>query len=319
MMFGELFLSDSLREVIKKKRSPAPETLTVLVSYDVEAASIGEGVGRIGTGRERYNRSFERATTAKALEIISEIHSRYEAPFTTFVTGKTLLQAVEPYRKAVGELGKLIDVEQHTFSHVQFKDISFEPSPGQLISYPAGTTELLEQEVKSGNEAVRRALGLRCRGIRTPFCYWQGLRGEKRKLEILRDNGLRFVSSFARNRHGGQPTPWVQPYTYEGDGFPEMVELPVQSWFDGMWYSTFGWENTEAFKKLYRKNLDYVHRKNLVWGIVFHEWILVEQDEPRTKVVQDFIKYAKEKGEEMLTNLQFSEVFRKQKGSERER
>jgi peptidoglycan/xylan/chitin deacetylase (PgdA/CDA1 family) len=288
--------------------------LTVLISYDVEAASIGEGVARINTGRERYEKSLDRSSTSKALEMISDIHSRYEVPFTTFVTGKTLLQSVEPYKKAVRELGKLMDVEQHTFSHVQFKDISFEPSPGEVISYPAGTYELLEQEVKSANAAVERTLGWKCKGIRTPFCYWQGLRGEKKKLGLLRANGLKFVSSFARNRKGGQPTPWVQPYTYAEEGFPELVELPVQNWFDGIWYSTYGWENTEGFKKLYRKNLDYVRRKNLVWGIVFHEWILVEQNEPRTRVVEDFVRYAKEKGEEMLTNLQFSDDFRKSAG-----
>lgn len=247
--------------------------------------------------------------------MISDIHSRYEARFTTFVTGKTLLQSIEAYKGAVGRLGKLIDVQQHTFSHVPFKDIDYEPSPGQVLTNPAGTLELLEQEVKSGNEALRTALGIRCEGIRTPFCYWQGLRGERKKLNILRENGLKFVSSFGRNRRGGQPTPWVQPYTYGDDGFPEIVELPIQNWFDGIWYSTYGWDDIEGFKKLYRKNLDYVHRKDLVWGIVFHEWILVEQKEPVTRVVEDFVKYASSKGVKLETNLQFSREFRKKSPS----
>ena len=285
--------------------------MTVLISYDVEAASIGEGIAGISSSREKYALGLDRRSTAKALEIITDIHSRYEVPFTTFVTGKTLLQSVDAYRKAVGTLGKLIDVQQHTYSHVPFKDIDYEPTPGQVLSNPGGTQELLEQEVKSGNEAVKSALGKRCEGIRTPFCYWQGLRGERKKLEILRKNGLKFVSSFGRNSKGGQPTPWVQPYTYADDGFPEIVELPIQNWFEAIWYSTYGWDDTEGFKRLYRKNLDYVQKKNLVWGIVFHEWILVEQDEPKTKVVEDFIKYAISKGERLETNLQFSREFRK--------
>ncbi len=48
-----------------------------------------------------------------------------------------------------------------------------------------------------------------------------------------------------------------------------------------------------------------------MWGIVFHDWMLVKQDERKTRVVADFLAYAKEKGEELLTNLQFSEAFRK--------
>ena len=285
--------------------------MTILISYDVEAASIGEGIAGIASGREKYAKALDRNSTAKALDMISDIHSKYETPFTTFVTGKTLLQSADAYRSAVARLGKLIDVQQHTFSHVIFKDVSFEPTPGQMMTYPAGTYELLEQEVKSGNEAVKRALGMKCEGIRTPFCYWQGLRGEKKKLALLRENGLKFVSSFGRNRKGTHPTPWVQPYTYAEEGFPEIVELPIQNWFDGMWYSTYGWDDIEGFKKLYRKNVDYVSRKGLVWGIVFHEWILVEQDEPKTRVVEDFIRYAKSKGEDLETNLRFSREFRR--------
>ncbi len=285
--------------------------MTVLVSYDVESGSIGEGLARVGKEVSTYEKGLDASSAAQALEIMSDVHSNYEVPFTTFVTGKTLLQNVEPYRRAVKRLGKLIDVEQHTYSHVQFKDVLWTPSPGNVIKYPAGTLELLRQEVKSGGEAIKATLGFDCCGIRTPFCYWQGLRGEPEKLKILRENGMKFVSSFARNRKGGQPTPWVQPYVYAAEGFPELVELPVQNWFDGIWYPTFGWGATEAFKKLYRRNLDYVHKNNLVWGIVFHDWLIVKQNEPKTRVVADFLAYAKENGEELLTNKSFSELFRR--------
>ncbi len=144
--------------------------MAVLVSYDVESGSVGEAIGSITKGTEVYEKAMDATSASKALDIISEIHSKYEAPFTTFVTGKTLLQNLEGYKKATNKLGKLIDVEQHTFSHVQFKDVVWSPSRGRVNKYPAGTVELLRQEVKSANEAVKSALGLACKGIRTPYC-----------------------------------------------------------------------------------------------------------------------------------------------------
>jgi len=284
--------------------------MVILCSYDVEAGSVGEAIAGIKDGPERYPEAVDPASTPKALKIIAELHRRYEVPFTLFITGKTLLQSVESVRDVMSSCGKLVDVQQHTYSHVLFKDIRYEPSPGQRVLFRAAPYELIQHEVRSASEAFRRTLNVECKGMRTPFCYWQGLKGKPELLKLLWDNGMRFVSSFGRNENDGHPTPWVQPYTYAREGFPELVELPIQNWFDVLWYDTNGWTNTEGFKKHNRANIDYVHGMNIVWGVVFHEWVLVKNDEPRTKVVEDFLQYARSVGEQLHTNLGFSEIVR---------
>lgn len=289
--------------------------MTILVSYDVEAASVGEAIGRIKDGSEKYPESMMPESTVEGLEIITELHSKHEVPATLFFTGKTLLQSLEAAEKTRSALGKLVDIQQHTFSHVMFKDVLYEPSPGEKIIYKAPPISLLEPEVRLASEVLRDYLKVDCKGIRTPFCYFNGLRGETQLLEMLTKYGMKFVSSFGRNEQGAHPTPWVQPYNYAEDGFNDLIELPIQSWFDVIWYDVNGWENYEDFKKLLRSNIDYVHANGLVWGVVFHDWVVVKAKERERKVIDDFLGYAKSKGEEFYTNFEFSEIFRRQQGA----
>ena len=75
-----------------------------------------------------YELALDPVTCREALELLTEIHAEAEVPATLFVCGRTLLQALEPVRAA--HASGLFDVQQHTFSHVPFKDIVYSPEPG---------------------------------------------------------------------------------------------------------------------------------------------------------------------------------------------
>jgi len=52
-----------------------------------------------------------------------------------------------------------------------------------------------------------------------------GMQGHPDRLKILWDNGARFIGTdSARPPRAVMPAPFVQPYWYEKEGFPELLE-----------------------------------------------------------------------------------------------
>ena len=99
----------------------------------------------------------------------------------------------------------------------------------------------LREELRITSELIRKYLGRECIGLRTPFGYYRGLRDRPDLLEIVRDTGHRFVTSWGRNEQNGNPTPWVQPFAYAEEGFPDLLEIPFQFWLDGIWFDANGY------------------------------------------------------------------------------
>ena len=55
--------------------------MTLLLSYDIEAASVGEGLAPVKNAGEKYSDALTPDSTVKALEILTEIHSKYARKF----------------------------------------------------------------------------------------------------------------------------------------------------------------------------------------------------------------------------------------------
>lgn len=273
------------------------------MGYDVEAGAVGEAIARIDRGGTLYREALDLDTPSKGVAIIRELHSRLDLPATLYICGKTLLHALEEVRPL--RFQPLFDIEQHTYSHILFRDIHYTPATGEHLHYRAATLEAIEAEINQTSQLFERYLGFRPLGLRTPFGYYQGLKGRPDLLEVLDRAGIRFVSSFGRNEQGGQPTPWVQPYTYREEGYPHILEIPFQFWLDVLWYDTYGWDRWEEFKAVLKKTVDYVAERNLVWGTCFHEWVLVKNREPKTRVVENFLRYAKEREVPILSYRDF--------------
>ena len=141
-------------------------------------------------------------------------------------------------RKASG----LFDVQQHTFSHVPFKDIVYSPGPGLVGTIRAAPPEALLEELSFTSRLLQEHLGVECVGLRTPFGYYRGLRDRPDLLEIVRGAGLRYITSWGRNEDNANPTPWVQPFTYAEEGYPDILELPFQFWLDVVWFDQHGYD-----------------------------------------------------------------------------
>ncbi|MFN0154802.1 MAG: polysaccharide deacetylase family protein [Gaiella sp.] len=278
---------------------------TILVGYDTETAAVGEALSLFTESPNfpLYELALDAESCGKALQLLTEIHAEAGVPGTLFVCGRTLLHALEPVRAA--HVSGLFDVQQHTFSHVPFKDIVYSPAPGLVGTIPAAPREALVEELRFTSYLLREHVGTECVGLRTPFGYHRGLRDRPDLLAIVREAGLRYITSWGRNEDNANPTPWVQPFTYAEEGFPDVLELPFQFWLDVVWFDQHGYDTGPAYLEALKGAVDEVADNDLVYGACFHDWVMLASDERRVGWLRGFLEYAKQRGVEVTTYTDF--------------
>ncbi|MFQ5427312.1 MAG: hypothetical protein ACE5EV_09535 [Gaiellales bacterium] len=156
---------------------------------------------------------------------------------------------------------------------------------------------------------ISEHLGHPCVGLRTPFGYYRGLCGRPDLLEVVREAGIRYVSSWLRNEHEDNPTPWVQPFAYADDGFDDILEIPAQFWLDAIWFDRHGWDRGPGYLDALRSAVDHIAENDLVYGACFHEWAVLSANERRTGWLRGFIEYALERDVEITT---YTDYWRRQ-------
>ena len=277
----------------------------ILIGYDVESAAVGEGLARIlGPNTPEYRSALEPETTRMGLEVISRLHADLEAPGTLFTCGRTLLHSLEPLHAAVDS--GLLDVQQHTYSHVVFRDVSFAAENGGVLRLPESSPTVLREELGFSSELVRKYFGDPCVGLRTPFGYYRGLRNRPDLLGLIAEAGLQYVSSWGRNAENDNPGPLeVQPFRYSDEGFDDLLEIPFQFWLDAIWFDRNGYGSGLAFGEALRGAIDEAAERDAVYGACFHDWVVVAADEARTGWIRGAIEYARARGVEVLSYTEY--------------
>jgi len=246
---------------------------TLLIGYDVESGDT-KIVGNF---------------LSKALEV----HKAFNAPCTMFITGKTFKKNLSSFKQLFNE--KLVDLQQHTYSHkFLFKTVVMNDGKNQQM-FKAGSLWQIARDVRKAQNAFKRA-GVKCLGLTAPFCYYRGLMDRPDILKILHKNGIRFIRSYGRNENDWQPVAMeVQPFFYKLQGFPDMLEFPIQGWQDGYWRNVNGWNNIAGYITYLKENIDYIVSKNLVWGYLQHDFTSLRED-PDMKVMRELLNYAIKRG-----------------------
>ena len=277
----------------------------ILIGYDVESAAVGEGLARfLGPGTPQYLPALEPESTRRGLEVIGRVHAELEAPGTLFTCGRTLLHSLAPLTDAAAT--GLLDVQQHTYSHVVFRDVTFAAEGGGVLRLPESSPLVLQEELGITSELVRKYFGHECVGLRTPFGYHRGLRGRPDLLSIVAGAGLRYVSSWGRNEENGNPGPLeVQPFRYEEEGHFGILELPFQFWLDAIWFDTHGWQNGGGFRTVLERAIDEAAERDLVYGACFHDWAVLSGDEEHTHWIRGAIEHARDRGVEVLSYTEY--------------
>jgi peptidoglycan/xylan/chitin deacetylase (PgdA/CDA1 family) len=280
---------------------------TLLIGYDTEAAAVGEGLARfIGPDVPQYRAALDPDTTRRGVALLQRLHEELEAPCTFFVCGRTLLHALDAFEPLAAS--PLFDIQQHTYSHVVFRDVRYRAEGAEHEAVLPETPHVaLREELRLTSELIRKYLGRECVGLRTPFGYYRGLRDRPDLLEIVRDTGHSFVTSWGRNEQNGNPTPWdVQPFPYAEEGFPDVLEIPFQFWLDGIWFDANGYGEGRAFRRALEAAVDEIAEQDLVFATAFHEWVAVEADEEGTGWIRGLIERARERGVEVTSYADYA-------------
>jgi peptidoglycan/xylan/chitin deacetylase (PgdA/CDA1 family) len=277
---------------------------TLLVGYDTESAAVGEGLARfLGPDVPQYRYALDPESIRRGLEVIAGVHRDLEAPATFFVCGRTLLHAPDALERIAGS--PLFDIQQHTYSHVVFRDVRYTAGSGAACVIPETPHVALREELAWTSELIQKYLGRTCVGLRTPFGYYRGLRDRRDLLAIVAETGHRYVSSFGRNEENANPTPWVQPFTYAEEGFPELLEIPFQFWLDGIWFDRHGYGEGARFLDALRGAVDHIAEQDLVFATAFHEWVALAADEVGTGWIRGLLTYARERGVRIATYTEY--------------
>lgn len=274
---------------------------TLLIGYDTESAAVGEGLARfLGPEVPQYRAALDPETTRRGVALLSRLHEELEAPCTFFLCGRTLLHALDAIEPLAAS--PLFDIQQHTYTHVVFRDVRYRASATETEAVlPETPPVALREELTFTSELIRKYLGRDCIGVRTPFGYYRGLRGRADLLQIVAETGHRFITSWGRNEENGNPTPWVQPFAYTEEGFPGILEIPFQFWLDGIWFDVHGYGEGHAFRKALEGAVDEIAEQDLVFATAFHEWCAVEANEEGTGWIRGLIEHARKRGVEIMS------------------
>lgn len=253
---------------------------TLLVGYDVE--KTGE--------------------CAQFLGKVTQLHEQLDAPCTIFAVGSCVASEPAAFEQTASH--PLIDIAQHTWSHILLKTVVIDD--GNSVEVIRGASlDQIEEDIMRAKDAIENICGIECLGLTGPWCYYRGLMDRPDILEILHKNGIRYTRTFGRNEKDYQPVSVdLQPFWYGPQGFPDILECMVHGWQDIYLRSLVGWANIQDFVDQMKVSLAYASDNNLVFSWCSHDWSNLRED-PNLAIIQGVLSAARDLGMEILSYKQF--------------
>ncbi|NMC03715.1 MAG: polysaccharide deacetylase family protein [Candidatus Lokiarchaeota archaeon] len=243
------------------------------------------------------------------LEAMTRVHESRGAPCTLFIRGSTL----EKNAKQLGQLARepLYDLQQHTYSHLIFKRIEADTGKKHEVYGNDEPVEKIKKDVERASKLFRKKLGTSPIGLTTPYAFYRGLLDRPDILEVLHDCGIRFLRSWGRNEKGYTPVPLdVQPFFYDEQGFPDILECPVNGWQDCIWRADNGWK--ARWDKTFIADLDHVARRDGYIALCQHDWSSIQEDP--LAMTDTIISHAKDAGVRIISYKTLYEEMLQQRG-----
>ena len=226
------------------------------------------------------------------------LHKELEAPCTFFILGSVLEANAPCFKPFVGE--PLFDLAQHTYSHVLLKTVLMDDGK-KLELFRGGTPEQIDDEVGRTNKLLLDVLGIRCEGLAGPYCYYRGLADRPDLLDILAKHGILYLRTYARDHRDYQPTPIdVQPFWYDLQSHPDMLECMAHGWQDVYLRGMLGWENVDGYVETTVRDLEYVASADFTYSLCAHDWSSTRPD-PSMPAMRRIIGSARSLGMEILS------------------
>jgi len=255
---------------------------TVLLGYDIETAS--EDTDGFLAGAEI-------------------LHDKHGIPWTIYVTGATMESRTPAILKVRDN--PLLTICQHTYSHMLMKSVYMEPNDGKGVPgqspnsfIKAGSLEEVREEITKTQQLIRDLLGVECQGLTGPWNYYRGLVTNPELLQIIQDNGIKWIRTDGRDYRDCQPTPFTrQPYFYADQGFPDILELGLQGYQDDFYWDRFDdRRHGDTYQDYLYAMLEEVAKNDWVWNVASHDHATRTKEaffETKGKWIGDFIVRAK--------------------------
>ncbi|MHB9026789.1 MAG: polysaccharide deacetylase family protein [Armatimonadota bacterium] len=226
-----------------------------------------------------------------------ELLRRYGVTATYFLVGRLLEVAGPDYAALLA--GQ--EIECHTYAHNPIHE-------GHACSV---SPEEMRDDVRRGLDFIEEYFGARPRGLCGPGGAVGGMRGQRERLQMLWDEGIRFLKTDNLGCDPEMPVPYTPPYTYAADDLPELWELPGSGWHCTMLLSRNGNYdscgpaipgsprldhlpmNVDEAVAVVRQELDYTREHDLHYAPSWHPWSLYRFD-PALTMLEFLLDYAEE-------------------------
>ena len=256
---------------------------SLLIGYDVERADEPE-------------------VTAAFVRAARGLHNELSAPCTLFILGKVIENSEKDLAMVAED--PLFDFQSHTYSHVLLKTVCMDDGE-EVQVIRGGSPEQLVDEIRRPIVLLRQRFCKPCLGLTGPWAYYRGLCDRPDILSLLHLAGLRFTRTWGRDEKDYQPVAFeLQPFWYEPQGFPDILEFPIQGWQDVHWRMKNGWEDVEGYKRHLLESLDYIAEHDLAYCYGTHDWSTIRND-PEMTIVRALIQGAREREIEVVSYLDY--------------
>ncbi len=246
------------------------------------------------------------------LPAMLKVHTELECPTTFFIKGQTLVQFKKQFVSLQGN--PLIDLQQHTFTHVIFKALTCFKQEGQagiVVQAENVPLDVVEGEVGETSDLFEEVGLRRPTGLTTPYAFYRGLLDNPEITDILWRCGIRFVRSWGRNERGYNPNPMdVQPFWYSKNGHTKpILECCLHFWQDCILLDTLGY-NQEKFVEMMTREIEHFYRAGRVFSWCRHDWACIQNDH-KMESTRIILKRARDLGFRIMHYRDFYELAKK--------
>ena len=208
----------------------------------------------------------------------AELFEELGIPVTWYVTGKTLERFAAGFRKI--EVSELIELQSHTYDHILLKTVLIEIPKGMTMHGSTdwhmergGSLDKIDEDLCRCQRVFEDVLGRPAMALTGPWGYYRGLMDRPDVLEIVYRHGFKILRTFGRNERDGQPVPleW-QPFFYEAEGFPEILECMIHDYQDDFYWQIFTeLEKRQSYVDHLKQVAHRVAQDNLTWSLLSHD------------------------------------------------
>ena len=256
-----------------------------VAGYDVEAVYAWWDADHTEHTGDNYDDvvSYEGDRLAECLagvRAVAEVHLERDAPATFFIVARLLDAA----RRELVEIldHPIFDIASHSYTHPDIKAHLHDD-------------HRLRHEIADSKKAIEDAFGREVLGFTTPGGYEDGYIGEPRVLQILQGAGYGYLRSVGCGPHYSMPAPLHQPFTYDAEGYGDLLEIPTHAWHDNVltgqhglvsWPPALPWAyparmptDAQGVYEAYAPGIEHAARAGLVAYVpTFHPWSIYRVD-----------------------------------------